>query len=174
MFRFCIVVISMFLILFCPAANAQNTDAMTQAVEVVVVARYVDCETQGKVDFQNPPTAIYQACVWLKGSKYGGKLAVRHLFSEDLSAKTPKNWSFRKSMMPRKNSLWLLYIPNAVPLPGIGFDTYKGIQGRVSCTKAVVESALSTIDRLNCRSQFFNSSWLGPVLQELEFKESGQ
>lgn len=98
--------------------------------ENIVIAEYLGYEKGEAITFYRPPKAYYRIEKRLKGAPLNPRIAVRYEFTDksDTQGK-PKDWKFDESLMPKKGSKWILFIPNAVPFEGM-LETYQGSFGR--------------------------------------------
>ena len=93
-------------------------------------------ETNGKVSLFNPPIAICNRWECLKGPPFAQTLHIIWEFDQGNSPEKRMAWTFSPEMMPQKGSHWLIFLPNAVPIPGRGFETYGGSYGHMEATEA--------------------------------------
>lgn len=99
---------------------------MFQRSEKILIARYDRYEDDGSISYFAPPKAIFKVEEILKGSKLNPTIYIRFEFHNKLhGVRKPKGWKFDPSMMPKKGSKWLIFIPNAIPVDGM-YETYKG------------------------------------------------
>lgn len=137
--------------------------------ESVVVARYLGYNHKDKISYKTPPVATYRVCVFLQGPPCGANgLRVKYSFGDDTVATLQSRWTFKPSMMPKKNSLWILFIPNVVPLPGGVTETFRGALGRMAFTKETAQSVLKQIENNGQKSAWYKSLDMGDVLHELD------
>jgi len=71
-------------------------------------------------------------------------------------------------MMPRKNSIWILFINHAMERPPGGVETFRGSKGRIEFTKTTGESVLKEIERRGDRSAWYKSLDMGEVFHEVD------
>ncbi|MBS2006685.1 MAG: hypothetical protein JST01_06570 [Cyanobacteria bacterium SZAS TMP-1] len=118
-----------------------------QASEWVGRVRYLRYETRGKVTLTNPPTAIFAPITCFKGPPISHNLTILFEFDPPETKEKQDNWKFNESMMPGPKSEWIIFIPNAVLVPGKGFITYRGSFGRMEATQKNVEALYAVIRR---------------------------
>ena len=106
-----------------------------RASEWIGICEYRGYEKKDGISFYNPPTAKFYWTKCLKGPPLNHDVPVKFKFYDKAGSKMPDGWKFGDDKMPKKNSQWLIFIPNAVPVPG-GFDTYKGDYGRQEANDA--------------------------------------
>lgn len=97
--------------------------------ESIVVAKFLKYESDGPISYFRPPKAIYHIEEVMKGPPLNPTIPVRYEFHQKIDQPKPKGWKFSKDMMPKKDSKWILFIHNAVPIDGM-LETYHGSFGR--------------------------------------------
>ena len=115
--------------------------------EAIVIAIYTGYEKEkgNDITFFRPPKAIYHIEKRLKGPPLGSTLPIRYEFHDKTGASRPDNWKFDESMMPKKGSKWIIFIPNCVPIDGM-MDTYHGSFGRLEATDDNLDKILRVIE----------------------------
>ncbi|MBS1990939.1 MAG: hypothetical protein JSS83_10505 [Cyanobacteria bacterium SZAS LIN-3] len=98
--------------------------------EWIGICTYKGYEPKEHIGFYNPPTAKFYWTKILKGPPLNHDVPVKFKFYDHAGVKAPEGWKFGPDKMPKIGSEWLIFIPNAVPIPGVGFDTFKGDYGR--------------------------------------------
>jgi hypothetical protein len=109
--------------------------------ESIMVGEYLGRESapSSKITFENPPMAYYHITQILKGPPTSRSLSLKYDFG-DKSQTQPKDWAFSESMMPKRNSSWILFIPFSVPSgEKRWFETYRGSLGRMEGAPGVVQ-----------------------------------
>jgi tetratricopeptide (TPR) repeat protein len=102
--------------------------------EWIGICEYRGYEKKENILFNNPPTAQFYWTKCLKGPPLNHDMPVKFKFYEYDGQPKPAGWKFSEDKMPKKGSKWLIFIPNAVVVPG-GFDTYRGSYGRQEATE---------------------------------------
>lgn len=98
--------------------------------EGVYVAEYKDYEQAGLVSYFKPPQANYKIVEYLKGPPLSRTLPIKYEFHEKIvGEEKPADWKWSESLMPKKGSKWIIFIPNCVPIDG-KFETFHGSYGR--------------------------------------------
>jgi len=98
--------------------------------EWIGICKYKGYEKKENIGFFNPPTANFVRIKCLKGPPLNPQMPIKFKFYDHAGVKPPEGWKFGPDKMPKVDSEWLIFIPNAVPIPGFGFDTFKGDYGR--------------------------------------------
>lgn len=132
------------------ASALENTFRSSEWVGRV---RYLRYETRGKVTLANPPSATYVPIECFKGPPICSNLTILFEFDPSETQEKRDNWIFNESMMPDPQSEWIIFIPNAVPVPGKGFSTYRGSFGRMKATAENLEALACIIARIYHRNQ---------------------
>ena len=114
--------------------------------ESIVVAEYKGFETDGIVTYFKPPLANFRITEYLKGPPLNKSLPVRYEFHQKTGAPKPKGWKFDESLMPKKDSKWIIFIQNAVPIDGM-FETYHGSFGRMEYNEENLDKILRIIEK---------------------------
>jgi tetratricopeptide (TPR) repeat protein len=98
--------------------------------ECIVVAAYLGYQ-KGDIHYNHPPKAEFKITKILKGPPLNRCVPIRYEFHDHTSNanEPPAGWKFSPSLMPEKDSEWILFIEHAVPRLGL-FDTYEGSYGR--------------------------------------------
>lgn len=114
--------------------------------ESIVVAEYVGMDKTDNVTYFKPPRANYRIKEYLKGPPLNPFLPIRYEFHDVTGGTKPEGWKFDEaSMMPKKGSKWIIFIPNAVPIDG-SFETYHGNFGRQEYTDENLDKILKIIE----------------------------
>jgi hypothetical protein len=132
------------------ASSLENT---FRASEWVGKVRYLRYETRGKVTLANPPSATYASIKCFKGPLIFSNLTLLFEFDPPETEEKRNRWKFNEAMMPAPGSEWIIFIPNAVPVPGKGMSTYRGSFGRMEATAENLEALTRIIDRIYHRKQ---------------------
>jgi len=98
--------------------------------EWIGICEYKTYEKKDNIGFFNPPTAIFHVVKCLKGPPLNPTIPIKFKFYDHTGVPMPDGWKFGDDKMPKKGSQWIIFIPNAVPIAGQGFDTFKGDFGR--------------------------------------------
>lgn len=97
--------------------------------EGVFVAEYKGYQHEGPVSYYKPPQANFHIVEYLKGPPLSKTLPIKFEFHEKIvGEEKPADWKFSESMMPKKGSKWLIFIPVCVPIDG-KFETFHGSYG---------------------------------------------
>lgn len=103
--------------------NLEN--AFSQS-EGIFVCSFKDYEKVGdSITYFRPPLARFYIEETLKGPPLNRNIPIRFEFHEKIGEGKPEGWKFTEEMMPKKNTKWIIYIPNCVPIDGM-FETYHG------------------------------------------------
>jgi len=95
--------------------------------KLIVRAEYKGYQKQGnQISYFEPPLAIYRVDKVLHGKYDKPEISIRYDFHDGSACMEEEGWTFRENLMPKKGSLWLLFIEeNGTPL-----TTYRGDFGR--------------------------------------------
>lgn len=115
--------------------------------ETIVVAEYRGYEKSDKISYYRPPKAIFHIEENLKGAPLNPTLPVRYEFHTKLAAsEKPKDWKFSDAVMPKKDSKWIIFIPNSVPNDGM-FDTFHGSYGVMEYNEKNIDDLMKIIEQ---------------------------
>ncbi|MDZ4836901.1 MAG: tetratricopeptide repeat protein [Candidatus Melainabacteria bacterium] len=109
--------------------------------EGVFVAEYKGYEHEGPISFFKPPQANFAIKEYLKGPPLSRTFPVKFEFHSKLGEERPKDWKFSDALMPKKGQLYLIFVPNCVPIDG-KFETFHGSYG-------IQEYSDKTIDEIH-------------------------
>lgn len=123
-----------------------DADEFFDGCESVLVCEYTNFDEEKTIGWSNPPFAYFHIVEYLKGPPFPGRLPIRYEFHDMINKEKPEGWTFDKSMMPKKRSKWILFIPNAVPIAG-AFETYHGSAGRVEFNETSYYAILDVIKK---------------------------
>jgi hypothetical protein len=113
--------------------------------ESILVCEYLGYE-KGNITYFKPPRANFRIKEYLKGPPLNPSLPVRFEFHDVTGGTKPEGWKFDEAtMMPKKGSKWIIFIPNAVPIDG-SFETYHGSFGRQEYTDENLDKILKIIE----------------------------
>lgn len=109
-----------------PAPSLEEAQRSSRAV----VAEYVDYTADGNIGYFSGPVARYRI---VRGNYTtpGQIVRIRYQFQDGSACLEPQGWVFSESMMPKKGSLWTLYLQGEGPI----LDTYRGSFGRQPLTR---------------------------------------
>jgi len=102
--------------------------------EWIAECEYRGYKENGKITLKNSPTADFCWVQVFKGPPLSMGPKIYFEFDPPKSEEEERNWTFAPSMMPEMRSRWIIFVQNAVPIPGKGFLTYKGSLGRIPAT----------------------------------------
>ncbi len=123
-----------------------NYEAAFMRSESIAIAEYKGYDQSDDIGFYSPPRAHFKVLKVLKGYLHSS-LPVRYEFHQKIkNEQKPSDWKFGEDLMPRKNSKWILFVPNAVATDGM-FDTYHGSYGRQECTDENLDKLMQIIDQ---------------------------
>lgn len=115
--------------------------------ESITICEYTGFEHEGDISFFRPPMAKFHIVEYLKGPPLNKSLPVRYWFDDKVGEEKPKDWKFDPvTMMPKKGSKWIIFIPNAVPVQGM-HETYHGRFGRQEATDENMDKILKIIEQ---------------------------
>ncbi len=100
--------------------------------KLIVVARYQDFELaqEKNLPIYQGISARYEVNRILKGDfDRSSRLKAEYELSHEFNFVPQKNWKFSKSLMPKKNSKWILFLH--YPFPSGKYCTYRGSFGRM-------------------------------------------
>jgi hypothetical protein len=113
------------------------------------IAQYKGYETKEHISYSHPPQALYILYFRLIGPPFATtRLPIRFTWDKPLASTQALNWNFDESKMPRKESWWLIFLPDAVPTK-YGFETFHGAEGRIECTKKNLVDTMDGIERVH-------------------------
>ncbi len=115
--------------------------------ENIVVAVYEGYEKGRPISYFMPPKAHFKIIEHLQGAPFNRDLPVKYEFHDKIvGEQKPADWKFDEAtMMPKKGSKWILFIPNAVPIDGM-VETYHGRYGRQEYTEDNYDKILKIIE----------------------------
>ncbi len=115
--------------------------------ENIVVAIYQGYDKSRPISYFMPPKANYRIVEYLQGAPFNKDLPVRYEFHDKIvGEEKPSDWKFDEAtMMPKKGSKWILFIPNAVPINGM-VETYHGKYGRQEYNEENYDKILKIIE----------------------------
>lgn len=120
--------------------------------ECICIAEYKGYEKHGEIGWNTPPQANYHITDILKGPPLNPSLPVKYEFHDYVNNQMPKGWKFdEKTMMPAKDSKWILFIEFAVPKRGM-FELYQGSYGHQPATDDNLNGLYSLLDKYNMRN----------------------
>ncbi|MBP9092650.1 hypothetical protein KBI23_16630 [bacterium] len=99
--------------------------------ESIGVFEYIGCEHK---NWANPVKAKFRPIKMLKGPRYGRDISIHYGFH-------PKN---TKYSMPNRGSMWILFIPVAIPTAGM-FETFHGSEGRIVWSEEAHQKVVTDI-----------------------------
>lgn len=99
--------------------------------ENIVIAEFIGYDKSKPITYYTPPKAHYRIVEYLKGAPFNKALPVKYEFHDKIvGEEKPADWKFDEAtMMPKKGSKWIMFIPTAVPLAGM-LETFHGRYGR--------------------------------------------
>lgn len=124
-----------------------NYETAFAQCENIVIADYVgaDLDKNRMPTYYTPPKVRYKITEHLKGAPFNSAIALKYEFHDEIiSEEKPADWKFDVSMLPKKGSKWILFIPNAVPIEG-QLHTYHGRWGRQEFTEENYDKILKII-----------------------------
>jgi len=126
--------------------DAHSTEAAFLNCEWILLAEYQGYEKKKDISFTNPPQAQFAFSKIIKGPPTGRYPEFWYQFSENRTDGAPPGWKFTPDKMPAKGTKFLLYVPNAVPIPNHGCDTYLGSWGRKEANEENIKALETVID----------------------------
>lgn len=124
-----------------------NYETAFAQCENIVIADFVAAELDKAhpPTYFTPPKVRYHIVEHLKGAPFNRAIALKYEFHDEIiSEEKPADWKFDESMLPKKGSKWILFIPNAVPIDGM-LHTYHGRYGRQEFTEENYDKILKII-----------------------------
>lgn len=118
----------------------------------VVEAEYLSYRPQkllGEIKYFTPPMAQFRVIKKLRGSDIPEYILVRYDFDDGSACLTPPVWTFSSTLMPKKNSRWILFLQTIEDTPA-WFQTYRGDYGRMTPGEKS-ESTLKQCDKITTR-----------------------
>ena len=114
--------------------------------ECILTAEYLGYEKKSDIYYTHPPIANYRITKILKGPPLNRDLPIRYEFTDRINdTQAPPGWKFGPDKMPKKGSLWLIFIQNALPRDD-AFDTYQGSYGRQPATEENLNKIYSLLE----------------------------
>lgn len=125
-----------------------DMETLFMKAETILVVEFSRYQPHNKkpITFRNPPTAYFHIEEHIKGAPLSCSPPVRFDFTDNPNTPAPAGWKFNDSLMPRKGSKWIIFIPNTVPNDG-QFETYHGSAGRLEYNEANIDELLKIIEK---------------------------
>lgn len=112
------------------------------------IAQYKGYEHADSATHEHPPLATFWITRTLKGPPFGvRKLPVHYVWDEKARQLRPSTLKSDDSIMPRKDSWWIIFLPDAVPHDG-GFETFNGADGRLQFSEENLDGVLDGIEKV--------------------------
>ncbi len=124
-----------------------NYETAFAQCENIVIAEFTGMEMDKAhpPTYFTPPKAKYHIEEYLKGAPFNRAIAIKYEFHDEIiTEEKPADWKFDESLLPKKGSKWILFIPNAVPIDGM-LHTYHGRYGRQEFTEDNYDKILKII-----------------------------
>lgn len=100
----------------------------------IIIGRYKGLKDKNRsISYFNPPTAVYECLHTLKGEVPLRKTSIRYEFHNRDNSDKPKGWKFDYSLLPPKDSKWILLIDDKLDET---YETVGGKQGRIEFSVA--------------------------------------
>jgi len=116
--------------------DAPTLEGAINRCETVVIAKYKGYENPyaelEDINYFTGPIATYEIIGYIKGNPLPREIEVGYCFDDGNSAEKPKNWAFNESLMPEKDSTWILMLEKS---PTGELTTYRGSYGRLEATE---------------------------------------
>ncbi len=107
--------------------------------ESVVLAKYLDCESLDSISYYSSPKTRFLKLKVLKGEKVPRHFFILYDFHTMQNHHKPPDWKFDQSMLPARDSEWILFLASKQFLHPEVFDTYRGSFGRLESSKMNLE-----------------------------------
>lgn len=110
---------------------------MFENSESVTLCRFLGLDKFHDKTPSKIPVGSFRIVEFLKGPPFSAPLPVR-LWNRSSSADGSNNKNLPSASIPEKGSIWIIVIPNAVPIDGC-FETFNGTDGIIEATSDVIE-----------------------------------
>lgn len=113
--------------------------------KTIVVAEYIGFENKPGIKYFGGAKvkAFYRVTEIIKGQSIEEYIKLRYDFSDGSACLPPEDWKFTSKMMPKKGSLWVLF------LKGIDdngrYETYRGDYGRWQANEKNIRDVKSAV-----------------------------
>ncbi len=113
------------------AGRGEVFESAFRMSEWIGICEFIGYHKGNDISYDKPPQAEYRLIKRLKGPPNTEKvIRVNFRFDCVTASNASRDWNFADEMMPPVGSRWIVFLPEAIPLPGRAFETYKGSSGR--------------------------------------------